>query len=261
MAMLHNLLFTIPGPKMLWQFGELGYDFTINLCENGNIDNGCRTSPKPIRWDYYQDPGRNRLYNVTAALLYLRKTYDVFETTDFTTSISSGKGRSIRLNSPGMNVLVMANIGLTEEPVAANFAHTGDWYEYYTGQTLSVSNTTAPITLQPGEYRLYLDQQVDLPAWVVFTGTEEISGALNGLSVYPNPGSDRLMLDFSLLQNSRVRLDIRDLSGRAVATFGDYDLPSGDHHVELDAAQWPSGLYFISVQDDKGGVITKKWAK
>lgn len=32
---------TIPGPKMIWQFGELGYDFSINRCENGTISNDC----------------------------------------------------------------------------------------------------------------------------------------------------------------------------------------------------------------------------
>ncbi|MEI9909455.1 MAG: hypothetical protein WDO71_07195 [Bacteroidota bacterium] len=33
---------TIPGPKMIWQFGELGYDFSINRCADGTINNNCR---------------------------------------------------------------------------------------------------------------------------------------------------------------------------------------------------------------------------
>jgi 1,4-alpha-glucan branching enzyme len=41
------ILFPIPGPKMLWQFGELGYEYGINRCENGTYSNDCRTSPKP----------------------------------------------------------------------------------------------------------------------------------------------------------------------------------------------------------------------
>jgi 1,4-alpha-glucan branching enzyme len=40
-------LFTVPGPKMIWQFGELGYDYSINF--NG------RTNSKPIRWNYFQE--------------------------------------------------------------------------------------------------------------------------------------------------------------------------------------------------------------
>ena len=45
---------TVPGPKMIWQFGELGYDVSIDF--------GGRTSEKPIRWDYQADPDRHRLY-------------------------------------------------------------------------------------------------------------------------------------------------------------------------------------------------------
>src|SRR5437762_12483696 len=30
-----------PGPKMLWEFGELGYDSSINLCSDGTTNNNC----------------------------------------------------------------------------------------------------------------------------------------------------------------------------------------------------------------------------
>ena len=49
------MLFTIPGPKMLWQFGELGYDQSINRCPDGTINEGCRVSPKPVKWDYLEN--------------------------------------------------------------------------------------------------------------------------------------------------------------------------------------------------------------
>ncbi len=43
--------FTIPGPKMMWQWGELGYHYSINRCGDGTIDEGCRLVPKPVGWD------------------------------------------------------------------------------------------------------------------------------------------------------------------------------------------------------------------
>ncbi|PIY31450.1 MAG: hypothetical protein COZ08_08820, partial [Bacteroidetes bacterium CG_4_10_14_3_um_filter_42_6] len=52
----------VPGPKMIWQFGELGYDYSINTCENGTISDDCRLSPKPVKWSYYQDANRKRIY-------------------------------------------------------------------------------------------------------------------------------------------------------------------------------------------------------
>ncbi|MCH7770588.1 MAG: hypothetical protein IIA49_06170, partial [Bacteroidetes bacterium] len=68
--------FTIPGVKMIWQFGELGYDFSINYpC----MTNNCRTDPKPIRWDYFEDGNRRNLYKVFQALINLKKDYSVFQ--------------------------------------------------------------------------------------------------------------------------------------------------------------------------------------
>ena len=52
---------TVPGPKMIWQFGELGYDVSI--------DYGGRTSEKPLKWDYFLDPDRHRLYLIYKLLL------------------------------------------------------------------------------------------------------------------------------------------------------------------------------------------------
>ena len=40
------LFFTIPGPKMIWQFGELGYENSINTCEDGTLISNCKLSPK-----------------------------------------------------------------------------------------------------------------------------------------------------------------------------------------------------------------------
>ncbi|MEO6758015.1 MAG: alpha-amylase family glycosyl hydrolase, partial [Saprospiraceae bacterium] len=185
--LLNNLFYPVPGPKMLWQFGELAYDFSIRQCQNGSFSDNCRTDPKPIRWDYYSDPYRRRLFDITAALLHLRQSYDVFETTDFQLNIGSGNGRTIRLNSPGMNVHVVANIATSQQTVSPNFQHTGTWYEYYSGATKQVTNVTEGILLAPGDYRLYTDQFVPLPPGLNTTPTVEIAGLLSGLEVYPNP--------------------------------------------------------------------------
>ena len=44
---------TIPGQNDL-AIWRIGYDYSINYCQNGTINNNCRTDPKPIRWDYLQ---------------------------------------------------------------------------------------------------------------------------------------------------------------------------------------------------------------
>lgn len=58
--------FTFPGPKMLWEFGELGYDISI--------EQGGRTAKKPVHWEYYDEPGPRRdLYESYAGILNFRK--------------------------------------------------------------------------------------------------------------------------------------------------------------------------------------------
>jgi hypothetical protein len=48
---MQAFLLMIPGPKMLWQFGELGYDISIFQCQNGIVptpygSDQCKLDPK-----------------------------------------------------------------------------------------------------------------------------------------------------------------------------------------------------------------------
>lgn len=260
--LLNNLLYTVPGPKMMWQFGnDLGYDFPINYCEDGTINNGCRTSPKPIRWDYYVEPARKRLYDVTAALLNLRNNHDVFETSDFVLNLSSGSYRAIRLNSPTMNVSIAANAGTSTLMPAVNFQHTGTWYEYYTGATLDVTGATASITLAPGEYRLYTDVQVPLPPGLNPTPATEANGAINQLIVYPNPVDDLALVQFSLRADAHVRAEVFDLSGRSLGLYADAIMDAGEQYFEINTAGWPQGVYVLTLRDQEGGMLVQKIVK
>jgi glycosidase len=261
LEMLANLLYTVPGPKMLWEFGELGYDFPINYCPNGTINNNCRVDPKPIRWDYYDDPYRRRLYDVTAALLHLRTNYDVFETSNFQLNLGSGQVRSIHLNSQAMNVAVVANVGVTSTTATLSFQHTGTWYEYYSGSTLDVTGATTQIQLGAGEYRLYLDQFVPLPAGLNPTPTAEVSGALQELEVYPNPTPGWFAVDFALSTNTRVQIEVFDATGRRVATPWSGELTTGAQQMQVDATTWTPGLYWVLLTDGNGGRLARKVVK
>jgi len=71
--MATSFLMSMPSPKMIWQFGELGYDYSINTCENGSVSENCRLARKPVHWDYKPVFQRNRLYEMNAAMLRLRQ--------------------------------------------------------------------------------------------------------------------------------------------------------------------------------------------
>lgn len=61
---------------------------------------------------------------------------------------------------------------------------------------------------------------------------------------YPNPFNPTTRIRFDLPVASHVRLEIRDMLGRRVATLHDDTLPAGRHSAEWNAASLASGVYF-----------------
>ncbi len=252
---LANVFFyTVPGPKMLWQFGELGYDYSINWCTNGTV-NGCRLDPKPIRWDYRGNPERLAVYEVIRSLLHLRNNYPTFHTNNFVMNVS-GFQKTIHLNHPEMNAVVLGNFGMQEASVTPNFQHTGEWYEYFTGQSLSVGTTNAPLPLAAGEYRLYTDQPVTPPT--PYTGAAETRAMDGEWSVFPNPSANgAASVGFSLPKEASVRVLVLDTRGRTVRVLPPASLAPGTHRLELGAAL-PAGMYFVWLEVD-GRRDVRKW--
>lgn len=138
--------FTIPGPKMIWQFGELGYDISID--DPGRVDR------KPIKWDYFDDVHRKHIYTTWSTLIEFKKQQPVFNTTDFTLDVEN-LTKTIILKDPIMDVVLVGNFDVTEQTISTTFPQTGTWYEYFTGAENDFSSTSQSLTLEPGEYRLF----------------------------------------------------------------------------------------------------------
>ncbi|MDE5929389.1 MAG: alpha-amylase, partial [Muribaculaceae bacterium] len=62
-----TIMLMTPGPKMIWQFGELGADETTKKA-NGDND----TSPKRVLWNYINDPDRIALHDIYRELCGIR---------------------------------------------------------------------------------------------------------------------------------------------------------------------------------------------
>lgn len=247
------LYYAIPGPKMLWQFGEMGYDFSINRCVNGSVNPDCRLDPKPIRWDYMANPDRVELYNTIRSMTYLRNHFDVFQTDDFQL-VTSTFQKVVKLNSTDMNVVVLGNFDVKTGNVTPNFQHTGKWYEYFTGDSLDVADVAAPISFDAGEYRLYTDVAVVPP--VAYTSSRENARPTLDWSLSPNPASSELTVRFSLSKNAEVALSVYDLSGRQVSVPFEGTAMAGQHEVTVGLGL-PSGFYFVNLMAD-GAVHCQK---
>ena len=147
--------FTVPGPKMVWQFGELGYDVSID--ENG------RTGRKPIKWDYNTVPERKHLYDTYAALIGLRSDHpELFNATatlnwQVTPSFWE-QGRFLTLSSFGnvKKVVVVGNFTNEEISTTTTFPNTGTWYNYMLpDESRNVSSTTMSIPVPANSFKIY----------------------------------------------------------------------------------------------------------
>src|SRR5690606_8958525 len=127
------IFYSVPGPKMLWQFGEMGYDFSINRCTNGTISNDCRLSRKPIRWDYLMQDNRAHLFRVTAALMHLKTHYPTFSTEDFVFADGNFFLKTIHLRHPDMDAVTLVNFRVVDSEINPKFPYPGTWYEYFSG--------------------------------------------------------------------------------------------------------------------------------
>lgn len=239
--------FTIPGPKMIWQFGELGYDFSINHCQNGTIDEGCRTDPKPIRWDYYDEFYRKKLYNVYSLLANLKTDYDVFRTRDFNLDLG-GAVKKIHLNHASKNITLVGNFDVVEQTIIPGFQSTGMWYEYFSRETLNVTDPTSSITLQPGEYRLY--SSVEFPDHgLALSSDGNMNNSADNITITPNPSNSGFT--FVLDQKSDFNVQIINVKGQVVYQKANA-VTSENNSWYWDAAdnqgnRLPSGIYFYNL--------------
>ena len=237
-----NFFFTIPGPKMIWQFGERGYDVSIEY--NG------RVGEKPPRWNYMEDWRRKNLYYVYSALINLKKDKDVFRTTDFSLDLYNAL-KKIKLNSDDMSVVVLGNFGTEEGNINPEFQNIGTWYNFWTGDSLVVTDVSETINLQAGEYRLYTSKKLTKPD---FVGVDDIDESKNNFILYPNP-----VLEILTITNTEnvKQISVYNLMGSSVYS----ESINNNSNIKIDTRKLTSGYYFVSMITNNGNLISKKFIK
>jgi hypothetical protein len=246
--MAHNLLIPIPGPHMYWQFGELGYDYSINTCSDGvTITPNCRTAAKPVRWDYYEVAGRLKLYKVTAAVNKLKRDYQTFSTTNFTTDLA-GFGKRIILDGTTMDAVVVGNFNVTGINMIPGFTHTGTWYDFYTGTPIEVTDLGASFPYAAGEYHIYTDVQLPVPD-ISISVDEVLEFTGEKIIAYPNPTQQFVNVAFSNPTDGAVRVEVMDLTGRVVAQVSNTNMSRGAQTVQFDLSSVTNadGHYIVRV--------------
>lgn len=244
---------TVPGPKMIWQFGELGYDVSIDF--------GGRTSEKPIRWDYQADPDRHRLYLIYKILNMLRKTQPVFGTFNYTFALSESTKR-LQLIDPSMQVNILGNFGITSSPVNPEFSQPGKWYEYFTGDSINVTDVSAPLNFLPGEYRLYSTKKLESPKIILGVEEHKKAGKEGFVTVYPNPSPDEFTFEINSMNPSQADVSIFNLTGKMIRQIKTSFPASGVQTIIWDGksengTEAPTGIYIVNIRTTFGNQALK----
>ena len=117
-----------PGPKMIWQFGEIGYDISIE--ENG------RTGKKPCKTsEYLAVKERKALYDTYSKLLQFRKKNPSFfdYTVNFRWYVDSAHQTGRYLFSRDIDnrqFALFGNFGTGSQSIGVSLPAEGPWYQY-----------------------------------------------------------------------------------------------------------------------------------
>ena len=232
---LAALMLTTPGPKMIWQFGELGYDISIDYI--------CRTCNKPILWNYFTENSRKRLYDVYKASIELRKSHPVFTGDDFTYSLN-GAVKSLKLNDPSMNAVVIVNIDVNTQDKTIDFQHNGWWYEYFSGDSIQI-NGTSIISLDPGEYKVFTDLKLDKPEILNTLGFNEYEIANWDVNIFPNPSRDFLNITINGSKSKDIKYTIMNTLGKII-----YQQTGTFKRHQINIENLSTGNYFLILEQD-----------
>ncbi|WP_232758909.1 T9SS type A sorting domain-containing protein [Flavobacterium sp. ALD4] len=249
----------VPGPKMIYHFGELGWDTSIFSCNNGTVNTpndaipgDCKLDTKPQpQWtnNWLANNNRNKIYTDWAKMISLKTTEAVFTGTA-TMNNSSSLSQTIKITNSALastqlkNVLVLANFDVTAKAIATGFPYPGTWYNLMDNTTINVTDTSAPITVEAGGFRIYGNK-------VAFLAIAKYEGA-SEIYLYPNPASN-----YFTLNTNTTEVQVFSMAGQLVKSFEtthSKDTPDAIRDLS-------KGLYIVKAVNENNEVQVMKFIK
>lgn len=247
MEMAFTLFTLSPGPKMIWQFGEIGYDYSINTCEDGSVNNNCRLSPKPVPWSFLNQQGRKRLYNLVSSLNHLRSSYQVFKDIPFSYDLSSFL-KFMHFKNNQFDALVLANTNILAGSLKVQNIKPGWWYSYFTGDSILVSQNNIEIALKAGEYQLLTSVRLSAPrSGYLTTPVKDLIDSDFVLDCFPNPTDRFVNITFQGEKLENANLILFDATGKKLQTLLQNQTISNGFKSHIDLEKYPIGIYFLNL--------------
>ncbi|MFM8437382.1 MAG: alpha-amylase family glycosyl hydrolase [Candidatus Kapaibacterium sp.] len=237
----------VPGPRMIWQFGERGYDVGLQLqTANGACtDNpSIRLSVKPSYWNYRSEPRRAELIKTYAALNRLR-AYPTFGSLETELTMKANRNDTVRwiqFRHPDMNAVIVANYGLRQRAVSIPFPSSGTYYDYFTGDSITVTGGSVTSQFAAGEFHVLTTKNLPNPDRIGVPLGVEDEREMFALSLMPNPseGQCTVQVPAALVAPDAV-IDIVSPEGRRIASA-----PAAEERVTF--TDLPRGMVVVTVR-------------
>jgi 1,4-alpha-glucan branching enzyme len=257
-----SLFLTIPGPKMIWQFGERGYDKSIFACTDNTVPQPyptdiCKLTRKEPRWQYMQETSRKRLFEVNASLIKLRNTQPaLFNSGNFEYNLV-GAVKYFKISEPNLSALIVANFDVVSSTASVSFQSAGTWYDYLTGETITATGAAQSLPLQPGGYHVYVNKNI---VNAVTTSVIDLTTPRHELAarVYPNPVSAASMVEVEIPETGNTTIILVNTEGQQAGIIFSGVLTKGKHRLPLNNKinNLAAGMYLLKVQSkNQTGVV------
>lgn len=87
------------------------------------------------------------------------------------------------------------------------------------------------------------------------TGIKNVE-KIENFTLFPNPTSDGLTIDFNSISNQNVTIIVTDLLSKTLVNINKEVIP-GNNHIQLPIKKFTSGTYFVNVISSKNNVVKK----
>ncbi|OYT16562.1 MAG: hypothetical protein B7C24_07180 [Bacteroidetes bacterium 4572_77] len=75
-------------------------------------------------------------------------------------------------------------------------------------------------------------------------GFEKIVGNM-GINIYPNPASDYVIIDFQLITDQDINMELFDIKGQSIRKIASSHLKEGNYNLQINTSDLSNGVYFI----------------
>ena len=231
----------IPGPKMIWHFGELGMQQSINTCQDGSVGD-CKLDTKPQpQWEenWLNIAQRRQIYDDWSKINDLKINNDVFKANSAISPHNNNLLQRIYIwddnlpNTSLKNVVILANFDVTTQNFISDFPYTGVWYNLMDNTTFQVNNTNQQISLNPGEFKIFGNKDAVL--------SKSKYNLITGLQLTQNPVNDLIQILTPSTLSGKVDWKIYNTAGIEIA-FGSTAI---QQNILQIAAPEKRGNYFV----------------